>query len=48
MDEMADVTEGRADLTADRVAAAGEIVIVDHAVAVAETGIVARVVSFKL
>ena len=47
VDEMADVTEGRADLTADRVAA-GEIVIVDHAVAVAETGIVARAVSFKL
>lgn len=45
VDEMADVIVDRVDLTAGRVAAGG---IVDHVVAVAETGIVARAVSFKL
>ena len=43
---MADAIVDRADLTADRAVVADVIVV--HAVAVAETGIVARAVSFKL
>ena len=48
VDVMADAIVDRADSTADRVVVADGIAIVVHALAVAETGIVARAVNLKL